>query len=63
MLVIKFGGTSVATAKNISLVKDIISEKDKPVIVVVSALGGITNLLIECSEFAAKGDEDRKSVV
>ncbi|MEO0552801.1 MAG: bifunctional aspartate kinase/homoserine dehydrogenase I [Bacteroidota bacterium] len=57
MLVIKFGGTSVATAKNISLVKDIISEKDKPVIVVVSALGGITNLLIECSEFAAKGDD------
>ena len=56
MLVIKFGGTSVATAKNIRLVKDIILKKDKPVIAVVSAFGGITNALIECSEMACSGD-------
>ncbi|MEM6525330.1 MAG: bifunctional aspartate kinase/homoserine dehydrogenase I [Bacteroidota bacterium] len=57
MLVIKFGGTSVASAENISLVKDIIADKEHPLIVVVSALGGITNLLIECSKQAATGDE------
>ncbi|TRX57665.1 bifunctional aspartate kinase/homoserine dehydrogenase I [Fulvivirga sp. M361] len=58
MLVIKFGGTSVASAKNIALVKDIIQEKDTPLIVVVSALGGITNKLVECSTLASNGDEE-----
>jgi aspartokinase/homoserine dehydrogenase 1 len=57
MLVVKFGGTSVASAKNISLVKNIIVAKKQPLVAVVSAFGGITNLLIECSELAAKGDE------
>ncbi len=57
MLVIKFGGTSVASAKNISLVKEIIQEKERPLITVVSALGGITNQLVECSEMASQGDE------
>lgn len=58
MLVVKFGGTSVASAKNISLVKNIIVAKNQPLVAVVSAFGGITNLLIECSELAAKGDEN-----
>lgn len=58
MLVVKFGGTSVASAKNISLVKNIIVAKKQPLVAVVSAFGGITNLLIECSELAAKGDEN-----
>lgn len=58
MLVIKFGGTSVASSKNISLVKDIIQKKDQPLIAVVSALGGITNQLIECSTLAAQGDAE-----
>ncbi len=57
MLVVKFGGTSVASAKNISLVKNIIVAKKQPLIAVVSAFGGVTNLLIECSELAASGDE------
>ncbi|MDH5367862.1 MAG: bifunctional aspartate kinase/homoserine dehydrogenase I [Cyclobacteriaceae bacterium] len=64
MHVIKFGGTSVASAKNISIVKDIIQEKqsDAALVVVVSALGGITNQLIECSELAANGDGTYLSV-
>ena len=57
MLVLKFGGTSVANAKNIALVKNIIQEKDKNIIAVVSAFGGVTNLLLECSRLAASGDE------
>lgn len=57
MLVIKFGGTSVASAQNIALVKDIVREKDTPLVVVVSALGGITNQLVACSTLASNGDE------
>lgn len=56
MLVLKFGGTSVASAKNIALVKNIIASKKQPLVAVVSAFGGITNLLVQCSELAASGD-------
>ena len=55
MQVLKFGGTSVANAENINKVVSIVSgrlKKDKT-IVVVSALGGVTDLLLG----------DRKSVV
>ena len=57
MLVIKFGGTSVASAERITLVKNIISAKQTPIVVVVSALGGITNQLIEGGDLAKSGDE------
>lgn len=59
MLVMKFGGSSVATAENINRVKDIILEKsqNEPVIAVVSALGGVTSDLILCSQFAKNGDD------
>ena len=59
MQVLKFGGTSVANAENINKVIAIVKEavkKDKT-IVVVSALGGITDLLLAAAESAAKGDE------
>src|SRR5215216_5356804 len=59
MQVLKFGGTSVAGAGNISKVADIIQQaaaKDKT-IAVVSALGGITDLLLQCGHLAAAGDE------
>ena len=60
MQVLKFGGTSVATPKNIELVRKILDEKtsNSPVIVVVSAFGGITTLLLECGKQAASGDEN-----
>ena len=59
MQVLKFGGTSVGSAENISLIKDIILDKSKKdqTIVVVSAFGGITSRLIKSGELAAKGDE------
>ncbi len=56
MIVSKFGGTSVGSAKNIKKVIDIISYKDKKTIVIVSALGGITNLLIDVSNLAKNGN-------
>ena len=58
MIVSKFGGTSVGSAKNIKRVIDIIGRKEKKTIVVVSALGGITNLLIEVSNLAKNGDKN-----
>ena len=56
MIVSKYGGTSVGSAKNIKKVIDITSQKNKKTLVVVSALGGITNLLIEASNLAKTGD-------
>ncbi|MGZ8525048.1 MAG: bifunctional aspartate kinase/homoserine dehydrogenase I [Chitinophagaceae bacterium] len=62
MQVLKFGGTSVANADNISKVVSIVKEsvkKDKT-IVVVSALGGVTDLLLNAAALAAEGDETYK---
>ncbi|MFT3910983.1 MAG: bifunctional aspartate kinase/homoserine dehydrogenase I [Ferruginibacter sp.] len=62
MQVLKFGGTSVANAENINkviaIVKDIIL-KDKA-IVIVSALGGVTDLLLDAAALAADGKETYK---
>ena len=63
MIVTKFGGTSVGSAKNIEKVIDILSKKNKPVIAVVSAVGGITNRLIDAAEKAAYGHENYESVL
>ena len=62
MQVLKFGGTSVANAENINKVVAIVSgrlKKDKA-IVVVSALGGITDLLLGTATLASEGDETYK---
>ena len=48
MLVYKFGGTSVGSVVNINHVKDIIDNNDRK-IVVLSAISGTTNALIEIS--------------
>ena len=56
MKVLKFGGTSVGSVNNILSVKQIVESIDDQVIVVVSALGGITDKLIETSRLAANGD-------
>ena len=42
MKVLKFGGTSVGTVESLRNVKSIVEGQEEPVIVVVSALGGIT---------------------
>ena len=56
MKVLKFGGTSVADSKSLSHVVEIIkNSKDQRQLVVVSALGGITNLLVQMAENASSG--------
>ncbi len=58
-IVMKFGGTSVATGENIRHVADLVTKNAKKdrVAVVVSALAGVTNSLIEVAEQAKKSDE------
>jgi aspartate kinase len=59
-IVMKFGGTSVATGENICHVADIVTQNAKnncKVAVVVSALAGVTNNLIELADQAKKSDE------
>lgn len=56
MKVLKFGGTSVGSVNSILSVKKIVEAIEEPVIVVVSALGGITDKLLATSAMASKGD-------
>lgn len=56
MNVLKFGGTSVGTVASLTNVKLIIESRKEPVIVVVSALGGITDQLIATARTAVKAD-------
>jgi len=58
-IVMKFGGTSVGTGKNIRHVVELVSKNTKKdsVAVVVSALAGVTNSLLEAAEYVKKGDE------
>lgn len=59
MKVLKFGGTSVGSVESILSLKAIVEKEaqKQPIIVVVSALGGITDKLIATSMLAQKGDE------
>ena len=52
----KFGGTSVGSVDSIQKVKQIVEAEKEPVIVVVSALGGITDQLIRTATMATRGD-------
>jgi aspartokinase/homoserine dehydrogenase 1 len=65
MKVLKFGGTSVARAENIKRVIEIVRSKSKKerLVVVASALGGITGLLEQCGQKAALGDEDYRRLL
>ena len=62
MKVLKFGGTSVGSVESILSLKAIVEKEaqKQPIIVVVSALGGITDKLIATSLLAQKGDETWK---
>ena len=62
MKVLKFGGTSVGSVKSILCLKRIVEKEAKrqPVVVVVSALGGITDKLLSTAQLALNGDESYK---
>ncbi len=65
MIVLKFGGTSVANAQNIKLVIDIVNQraKENKLAVVVSALSGVTDMVINASKKAASKDENYKNSI
>ena len=64
MQVLKFGGSSVANAINIKKVAEILRQEveKEPAIVVISALGGITDLLLQSGYKAAAGNEEYKEI-
>src|SRR5580704_2853144 len=65
MQVLKFGGTSVANADNINKVVALVRQalaKDRTILI-VSALGGVTDMLIQAGIAAAAGDESYKDVL
>ena len=56
MNVLKFGGTSVGSAQNIRKVVEILSVTEKPKIVVLSAMSGVTNLLVSLNQASIDKD-------
>ena len=60
MKVLKFGGTSVGSPDSIRIVKEITNAQDEPVILVVSAFGGITDQIIQTANMAMEHDPKYK---
>ena len=58
MKVMKFGGTSVGTADRMKHVSSLITNSGEPVIVVLSAMSGTTNSLVEISDYLYKKNPD-----
>ncbi|MCH5231501.1 MAG: aspartate kinase [Muribaculaceae bacterium] len=61
MKVLKFGGTSVGTVDSLRNVKSIVESIPGKAVIVVSALGGLTDKLLATSRLASKGDDQWKS--
>ena len=57
MKVLKFGGTSVGSVDSIRQIQHIISQQTDDCIVVVSALGGITDQLLKAARLALQSDD------
>ncbi|MDO4930820.1 MAG: bifunctional aspartate kinase/homoserine dehydrogenase I [Bacteroidales bacterium] len=56
MKVLKFGGTSVGSVDSIQKVKRIVDAVEEPVVIVVSALSGVTDQLLRIPQMAVEGD-------
>jgi len=63
MKVLKFGGSSVAKPENIVKIKNIISKYNDPIILVVSAFGGVTDLLLQAGSLASAQDQKYKEIL
>ena len=63
MKVLKFGGTSVGSAESLKNVKQIVESNDGQVIVAVSALGGVTNQLLEMVRLACAHDDSYQDIL
>ena len=58
MKVMKFGGTSVGTPKRMKEVAKLVTKSGEPVFVVLSAMSGTTNSLVEISDYLYKKNPD-----
>ena len=58
MKVMKFGGTSVGTPQRMKEVTQLVTKSGEPVFVVLSAMSGTTNLLVEISDYLYKKNSD-----
>ena len=56
MKVLKFGGASVGSIKNLQQVKKIVEGVDEPVVIVVSAVEKVTDMLVETTTLAVQGN-------
>ncbi len=56
MKVLKFGGSSVATPESIGKVRSIVKSQEEAIVVVVSALGGVTDELVRIAALAENAD-------
>ena len=63
MKVMKFGGTSVGSPESLQQVKSIIINEEEPVIVVVSALDGVTDRLLIAADFSLNGNSGYKTLL
>ncbi len=61
-LIFKFGGTSLQTAERIHKVVDIIAGFDQPLVVVISAVGGVTDLLVQANADSASLHSKRDEI-
>ncbi len=61
MKVLKFGGSSVGSASAMKQVKAVVESNKEPIVVVVSALSGITDRLLSIARLAASGNADYKN--
>ena len=58
MKVMKFGGTSVGTPNRMKEVSKLVTASNQPVVVVLSAMSGTTNSLVEISNYLYKKNHD-----
>src|SRR5258705_9032939 len=61
MKVMKFGGTSVGKPERMHHIASLVSKETQPAIVVLSALSGTTNALVEIVNYIGKGDRSTAS--
>ena len=59
MIVLKFGGTSVGSVENFRKVAEIVNQVREDKIVVLSAMSGVTNTLVEIAHHLKTGDKER----
>lgn len=62
MRVLKFNGASVGSIKNLQQVKKIVENINEPVIIVISAVGGITDKLLETTTLATQGSLEYEKI-